>query len=156
MIGCIPTNFNKATSLITLSSRLWSNIALPPYLTTTFFELKSRIYGSASINVSALTVMLSKYLCCSSLLIVFSILAFMYFLFCLIRLKSQKVWISQTGYFSYYGNIGTIFSPVFSGRPNIKFIFWIAWPAAPLTTLSIAPIIMILPVLSSILKLTST
>ena len=26
--------------------------------------------------------------------------------------------------------------PVVSGRPNIRFMFWIAWPAAPLTRLS--------------------
>ncbi len=28
--------------------------------------------------------------------------------------------------------------PVFSSRPNIKFMFCTAWPAAPLTRLSIA------------------
>ena len=57
---------------------------------------------------------------------------------------------------SFYGNIGTCCKPSFSGNPNIMFMFCTAWPAAPFTRLSIAPIIIILPVLSSTLKLTST
>ena len=46
--------------------------------------------------------------------------------------------------------------PSASLNPNIRFIFWTAWPAAPFTRLSIAPIMMILCVLGSILKFTST
>ena len=35
-----------------------------------------------------------------------------------------------------YGSTGGAVRPVVSGRPNIRFMFWIAWPAAPLTRLS--------------------
>src|SRR6185503_5119431 len=37
-----------------------------------------------------------------------------------------------------YGFVPTNSRPVFSSRPNIKFMFCTAWPAAPLTRLSIA------------------
>ena len=36
-----------------------------------------------------------------------------------------------------YGYIGGIMRPVVSGRPMIRFMFWMAWPAAPLPMLSI-------------------
>ena len=55
-----------------------------------------------------------------------------------------------------YGNTGGIKSPSVSGRPNNKFIFCTACPAAPFTRLSIAPIIMTRCVLSSNFTLTST
>lgn len=56
----------------------------------------------------------------------------------------------------YYGNIGTRFNPAFSSSPNIIFMFCTAWPAAPLTRLSIAPIMITLLVLGSIFILIST
>ena len=43
MIGLKPTSFNNATSLITLFFRWLSVMALPPYFTTIFFPLNSRI-----------------------------------------------------------------------------------------------------------------
>ena len=45
--------------------------------------------------------------------------------------------------------------PVVSGRPMMRFMFWMACPAAPFTILSIAPIITMRLVLGSILKFTS-
>lgn len=45
------------------------------------------------------------------------------------------------------------FQPSASAFENIRFIFCTAWPAAPLPELSIAPIMIMRPVLSSILKL---
>ena len=36
-----------------------------------------------------------------------------------------------------YGYIGGIMRPVVSGRPMMRFMFWMAWPAAPLPMLSI-------------------
>ncbi len=35
-----------------------------------------------------------------------------------------------------YGKTASAVSPVVSGSPNIRFMFWIAWPAAPFTRLS--------------------
>ena len=55
-----------------------------------------------------------------------------------------------------YGNIGTCFSPSSSSKPNSRFMFCTACPAAPLTRLSSAPIMIIRPVRGSILKLIST
>ena len=66
------------------------------------------------------------------------------------------LFVQKSSVFVFYGNIGTCCKPSFSGNPNIMFMFCTAWPAAPFTRLSIAPIIIILPVLSSTLKLTST
>src|SRR5690348_12983756 len=40
--------------------------------------------------------------------------------------------------FVRHGLVTTSFRPVVSSRPNIKFIFCTAWPAAPFTRLSIA------------------
>src|ERR1044072_7600200 len=37
-----------------------------------------------------------------------------------------------------HGFVPTSFKPVVSSRPNIKFMFCTAWPAAPLTRLSMA------------------
>ena len=38
--------------------------------------------------------------------------------------------------FSSYGNSAICSSPVVSGNPNIRFMFWIACPAEPFTRLS--------------------
>jgi hypothetical protein len=38
---------------------------------------------------------------------------------------------------SAHGNIATRSSPIVSGRSHITFMFWIAWPAAPFTRLSV-------------------
>ena len=38
-----------------------------------------------------------------------------------------------------HGSIGTSSSPSCSGQPSIRFMFWTAWPAAPLPRLSTAP-----------------
>ena len=57
---------------------------------------------------------------------------------------------------SLYGTMGICLSPSASSNPNRRFIFCTAWPAAPFTRLSIAPIMMIRFVLGSILKFTST
>ena len=37
-------------------------------------------------------------------------------------------------------------SPAVSSRPKLRFMFWIAWPAAPLTMLSMAEMAMKVPV----------
>ena len=52
---------------------------------------------------------------------------------------------------NFYGNIGTSSSPSSSGKPNKRFIFCTACPAAPFTKLSIAPIIIMRLVRLSIL-----
>src|SRR6202011_4097710 len=38
-----------------------------------------------------------------------------------------------------HGSIGTNSSPSCSGQPSMRFMFWTAWPAAPLPRLSRAP-----------------
>ena len=40
------------------------------------------------------------------------------------------------GRLGYQGRIATWFRPVVSGNPNMRFIFWTAWPEAPFTRLS--------------------
>ena len=42
----------------------------------------------------------------------------------------------RQGQHASQGRIATWFRPVVSGNPNMRFIFWTAWPEAPFTRLS--------------------
>jgi hypothetical protein len=44
-----------------------------------------------------------------------------------------------------YGNMGAPVSAVVSGKPSMMFMFWMAWPEAPLTRLSMAEMMMARP-----------
>src|SRR5712692_6564914 len=51
--GLRPTNFSRMTSSANGSLRSARSIAAPPYLMTTVFPRNSRMYGSASMRISA-------------------------------------------------------------------------------------------------------
>ena len=51
--GRIPTYWSRTMSSANDAIRASSFIAAPPYFTTTVFPVNSRMYGSASISVSA-------------------------------------------------------------------------------------------------------
>jgi hypothetical protein len=53
MTGFMPTNFKRTTSRANDSLSNGDSIAAPPYLITMVFPEKARIYGSASIRISA-------------------------------------------------------------------------------------------------------
>jgi len=55
------------------------------------------------------------------------------------QLRTSKRRTTRTGKRSH-GQTGTPSSPVVSGRPQIRFAFCTAWPAAPLPRLSTTPI----------------
>ena len=62
--------------------------------------------------------------------------------------KIIVIWRSKTlpkGFAWYFVIAQDYIRPRVSSRPKIIFIFWIAWPDAPLTRLSITENIIILP-----------
>src|SRR5258706_3555167 len=58
----------------------------------------------------------------------------------LFKIGKRGHWFNwrRLDFFVAHGFEPTSINPVFSSRPNIRFIFWTAWPAAPFTKLSSA------------------